>query len=277
MNDTAPLDGPRAPYTREALARLVLSRAAVDLAQGAGPLAITRNDADTGLGGRVSEARQLVEHAARLLVRAVVFERERGASWEDIARYAGMDAQAAEERFAPELARWSEELEAPHLYDEAGRRQVLRLPYAAYAPHLVSRDLDLWAHLHLTTRDLHAVSAGLRTAGPAERVTYPETESDEMGGAVWGESRLRTFLELLAHYIDHPFDDTDWETIEIGLEPTDDEADVWYSYPLIGSVQSLDVRLARDAEADIVRVTVTGATLADLRLRIGTLFDAFSW
>ncbi|MDC0766142.1 hypothetical protein [Streptomyces sp. HD] len=277
MNDTAPDDSPRAPYTREALARLVLSQAAADLALGAGPLAVTRNDADTGLGGRASEARQLVEHATQLLVRAVVFERERGASWADIGRYAGLDAQAAEERFAPELARWSEELEVPHLLDEGGRGRVLRLPYAAYAPHIASRDLDLWAHLHLTTRDLHAVSAGLRMAGPAERVTYPETESDEMGGIVRGESRLRPFLELLAHYIDHPFDDTDWETIELGLEPTDDEADVWYSYPLIGSVQSLGVRLARDAETDIVWVTVTGAALADLRLRIGTLFDAFSW
>lgn len=278
MNDTTPRDHARGPYPREALARLVLSQAAADLARAAGPLVVTRNDADTGLGGRASEARRLVEHAEQLLARAVVFERERGASWEDIARYLDMDPQAAEERFAPELARWSEALETPCLIDEVRHRRVLRLPVAAHSPDIVRRELDLWAHFHVTIRDLHAVSAGLRTTEPAEQVTYPETESNEMGGCVWGESRLRRFLELLAGYINYPFDDTDWETIEVGLDGTDDEdPDAWYSYPLIGPVESLEVRLARDVVTDKVSVAVTGATSADHRLRIDTLFDAFGW
>ncbi|GAA4050969.1 hypothetical protein [Streptomyces shaanxiensis] len=269
----------RGPYTREALARLVLSQAAADLARGAGALVVTRNDADTGPGGRVSEARQLVEHAEELLGRAVVFERERGASWEDIAHYLDVAPQAAEERYAPELAGWSEALAEPCRFDEARRRYVRRLPTAAHAPDHTRRELDLWAHLHVTVRDLYAVGAGLRMTDPARQETYPETEPDEMTGTVWKESRLRPFLELLADYVNYPFDDTDWETIEIGLDPTDNEdPDAWYSYPLIGPAHSLEIRVARDVEeGDMVSVAVSGATAADLRLRIDTLFAAFAW
>lgn len=275
MIDTTPYDDARRAYTREALARLALSRAAADLAEGAGALVVTRNDADTGPGGRVSEARQLAEHAERLLARAVVYERERGASWEDIARYLDLEPRAAEERFAPELARWSEAFEVPYRLDETGRKRVPQLPDGAYDPDCARERLDLWASLHATIRDRHAVSAGLRMAHPAEQETYPETEPDEMSGWIW-ESRLRAFLELVSHYNGYVFDDIDWETVEIGLDPTDDDrSDAWYSYPLIGSVHSLDVRVARSVGAGIVSVVVTGAGSPDLRLRISTLFAAF--
>ncbi|WP_228473068.1 hypothetical protein [Streptomyces cyaneochromogenes] len=256
----------------------MLSQAAADLARGAGTLVVTRNDADTGPGGRVSEARQLVEHAEELVVRAVVFERERGASWADIAHYLDVTPQAAEARYAPELARWREALADPFPLDEARGRYVRRLPPAAHAPDVTRRELDLWAHFHVTIRDLYAVGAGLRMTDPARRETYPETEPDEMTGAVCEESRLRPFVELLADYVNHAFDDTDWETIEIGLDPTDNEdPDAWYSYPLTGPAHSLEIRVARDVEdGDMVSVAVKGATAADLRLRIDTLFAAFA-
>lgn len=276
MNDSAPHHS--GPYTREALARLVLSQAAADLARDAGTLVVTRNDADTGPGGRASEARRLVEHAEELLVRAVVFERERGASWEDVARYLDLAPQAAEERYAPELACWSEALAEPCLFDEARRRYVRRLPLAAHAPDCTRRELDLWAHFHVTIRDLYAVGAGLRMTDRAAQETYPETEPDEVTGAIREESRLRPFLELLAGYIGYAFDDTDWETIEIGLESTDNEdPEAWYSYPLSGPAHCLEIRVARDVEeGDMVSVAVSGATAADLRLRIDTLCAAFA-
>lgn len=277
--DTTPHDNnAHGPYTPEALARLVLSQAAADLARDAGTLVVTRNDADTGLGGRASEARQLVEHAEELLARAVVFERERGASWEDIARYLDLDPRAVEQRYAPELAQWSEALAEPCLFDEARRRYVRRLPFAAQDPDCTRRELDLWAHFHVTIRDLYAVGAGLRMTDPTRQETYPETEPDEMGGAVWKESDLRPFLGFLSGYINYAFDDTDWETVEIGLESTDNEdPEAWYSYPLTGPTHSLEVRAARDIEdGDMVSVAIKGATAADLRLRIDTLFAAFA-
>jgi hypothetical protein len=42
--------------------------------------------------------------AERLLTSAVLYERERGSSWEGIARYLGVPAEAAQERFMPFFA-----------------------------------------------------------------------------------------------------------------------------------------------------------------------------
>ncbi|MEU0819234.1 hypothetical protein [Streptomyces mirabilis] len=89
MTETTLYDADRARFTRQALARLVLCDHAVDVADGAAGLVATENDPDTGPGGRVSQAFQLVELAERALVSAVIYERERGSSWAEIARYLG--------------------------------------------------------------------------------------------------------------------------------------------------------------------------------------------
>ncbi|WP_327428592.1 hypothetical protein [Streptomyces sp. NBC_01236] len=280
--ETTPYDDDRRAYSREALARLVLSQAAYGLAGSAGELVITRHDAFCGPGGRVSEAAELVASAEWTLVRAVVYERERGSSWEEIAGYLGVDEGEAEERFGPELARWASAFEVPYRLDETGRKRIPRLPTAAYDPDTACRRLDLWAHLRSTIRDRHAVSAGLRMTAPedgdvpAAEVSDPETESDEMRGWIW-RPHLRSFLELLARYNSMWFDETDWETVSLGLETTDDETpDAWYSYPLDSSLHSLNVRLANSPGGNEVSVALTGATSADLRLRIDTLMDAFA-
>ncbi|WP_330304467.1 MULTISPECIES: hypothetical protein [unclassified Streptomyces] len=282
--ETTPYDDDRRAYSREALARLVLSQAAYGIAGSAGELVITRHDAYCGPGGRVSEAAQLVASAERTLVRAVVYERERGSSWEEIARYFGVGADEAEERFSPELTRWETAFDVPYRLDETGRKRIPQLPTAAYDPATACRQLDLWAHLRTTIRDRHAVSAGLRMTaiapadgnGPEAEVSDPETESDEMRGWIW-RPHLRSFLELLARYNSMWFDETDWETVSIGLETTDDETpDAWYSYPLDSSLHSLNVRLANTRGGNEVSVALTGATSADLRLRIDTLMDAFA-
>ncbi|MEV7343978.1 hypothetical protein [Streptomyces sp. NPDC093544] len=160
--ETTSYDDDRRAYSRDALARLVLSRVAVTVADRAGGLVATRNDTDSGPGGRVSQALQLTELAERTLALAVAYERERGSSWEDIARYLDVGEAQAQERFAPELARWEAAFDAPYQLDETGRRRVPQLPAAAYDPDDACRGLDLWAGLHLTIRDRHAVSAGLR-------------------------------------------------------------------------------------------------------------------
>ncbi|MCT9082048.1 hypothetical protein [Streptomyces fulvoviolaceus] len=284
---TTPYDADRAAYSREDLARLVLCSQAVDTAGAAHALVATRNDVDTGLGGRVSEAVRLTQAAERTLVRAVVYERERwgsprarlfergGASWAEIGQYLGIGEAEAEERYAPELARWGAAFEVPYRLDPTGRKRVPRLPQAAYDPRSAVRQLDLWAGLHVTIRDRHAVSGGL-AHNPAPH---------ELDGPVRSRN-LRTFLELLSGYLGYEFDDTDWDTIALGIEPTDDEEDVaaWYTYPLEGSIHAVRVSLAYarpypeddDGEPDTVSVLVAGADSGDLRLRIDTLITALA-
>ncbi|MFC9845027.1 hypothetical protein ACFWFF_34110 [Streptomyces sp. NPDC060223] len=149
--ETTPYDDDRRAYSRDALGRLALSRAAVTVADRAGGLVATRNDANSGPGGRVSQALELTELAEWTLALAVVYERERGSSWEDIARHLGVGVVQAQERFSPELARWEAAFDAPYRLDETGCRRVPQLPTAAYGPHHACSGLDLWAGLHLTS------------------------------------------------------------------------------------------------------------------------------
>ncbi|WP_405644058.1 hypothetical protein [Streptomyces sp. NBC_00019] len=275
-----PYDEDRAAYSHQDLARLALSAQAVDVAAAAQALVGTRSDVDTGLGGRVSEGVRVVEVAEGVLARAVVYERERGASWEDIGRYLGVDAGVAEERYAPELERWNTAFQVPYRLDPTGRKRIPQLPQAAYDPRSSVRQLDLWAGLHVTTGDWHAVSGGLGgLGGPAAGPAVPH----ELDGSIRSEN-LRTFLELLSEYVHYDFDDTDWDTIALGIEETDAEDDpaAWYAYPLHGGLHAAQVRLAYsrpypeddDGEPDTVSVLVTGAHSRDLRLRIDTLIAA---
>lgn len=272
---TTPYDDDRAAYSREALARLALCAQAVHTASRAQALVATRNDVDTGPGGRVSEAVSVGEAAERLLARSVVYERERGASWADIGHYLGLGAAEAEARCTAELDRWSDAFEVPYELDATGRKRVPRLPRGAYDPRGALRALDLWAGLHVTTGDRHAVSGGL-TPCPVH------TERD-LGGAVRTE-HLRTFLAVLSGYLLYEFDDSDWDTVALGIEDTDDEEEVigWYDYPLEGGLHAVRVHLALcrpfreddDGASEFVSVRVTGACSADLWLRVDTLITA---
>ncbi|MGW1066212.1 hypothetical protein ACWD4F_17050 [Streptomyces aureus] len=98
----------------------------------------------------------------------------------------------------------------------------------------------------------------------------------EVGGWIWGRN-LRSFLELLSRYVGYDFDTTDWDTVALAVEDTDDEqADRWYSYPLVGSVHEIEIRLARSVGGDEVSVTVSGVVTAELELRADTLLSAFA-
>ncbi|WP_261718909.1 hypothetical protein [Streptomyces sp. FZ201] len=139
------------------------------MADSAGGLVVTRHDPDTGPGGRVSQALQLVELAERVLASAVVYEHERGTSWADIARYLGIDPAEAEARFADDLDRWNTAFEVPYRLDDTGRKRIPQLPTAAYDPAWACTQLDRWAHLsRLGIDDEHAVSSGLVMAAPEE-------------------------------------------------------------------------------------------------------------
>ncbi|MET9955620.1 hypothetical protein ABZ135_29295 [Streptomyces sp. NPDC006339] len=162
MTDKTPYDSDRIRYSRQALARLVLCDHAVDVAGAASGLVATGHDSDTGPGGRVSQAAQLVELAERALRSAVIYERERGSSWEDIGRYLGVGPQEAEERFAAHLDDWSTAFAVPYRIDETGRKRIPRLPTAAYDPAWAAGLLDGWARRHLSLiDDEQPVSSGL--------------------------------------------------------------------------------------------------------------------
>ncbi|MFJ1578462.1 MULTISPECIES: hypothetical protein [unclassified Streptomyces] len=169
MTETTPYDADRARFTRQALARLVLCDHAVDIADGAAGLVATENDPDTGPGGRVSQAIQLIELADRALASAVIYERERGSSWAEIAQYPGIDPAEAEERFAANLDSWNTAFEVPYRLDDTGRKRIPQLPTAAYDPACACTQLDSWAGSRLIlVNDERPVSSGLVMAVPED-------------------------------------------------------------------------------------------------------------
>ncbi|MFC8825888.1 hypothetical protein ACFT9I_11085 [Streptomyces sp. NPDC057137] len=101
----------------------------------------------------------------------------------------------------------------------------------------------------------------------------------EVGGWIW-ERNLRSFLELLSHYVGYGFDATDWETVALAIEATeatdDERTDGWYSYPLVGKHRQVEIRLARAVGGDEVRLAVKGALTPELEVRADTLLAAFA-
>ncbi|MFJ1751360.1 hypothetical protein [Kitasatospora sp. NPDC088134] len=164
-----PYDDHRATCSRQSLARLVLSDHATDVADSAAGLVGTRNDADTGLGGRVGQAQQLMELAERALASAVIYEVERGSSWAQIGDHLGLGADEARERYKLALQAWNTAFEEPYRLDETGRKRIPQLPTAAYDPAWACTRLDQWAFLRrIGINDHQAVSAGLIMSSAAE-------------------------------------------------------------------------------------------------------------
>ncbi|MEU3725033.1 hypothetical protein [Streptomyces sp. NPDC031705] len=171
MAETTPYDADRARFTRQALARLVLCDHAADVADGATGLVATENDPDTAPGGRVSQAFQLIELAERALASAMIYERERGSSWAEIAHYLGISPAEAEERFAANLDGWTTAFDVPYRLDETGRKRIPQLPTAAYDPAWACDRLDTWARNRLIlVNDERPVSSGLVMAMPEKEV-----------------------------------------------------------------------------------------------------------
>ncbi|MER5181464.1 hypothetical protein ABT009_24400 [Streptomyces sp. NPDC002896] len=50
---------------------------------------------------------------------------------------------------------------------------------------------------------------------------------------IYGEN-LRPLCEVLAHFAEHDFGDSEWEVVEAALPGTDIERDAWYSHRLTG-------------------------------------------
>jgi hypothetical protein len=151
----------RADLSHAEAARLVLSDHAAQVADAAAWLVTTRTDADTAADGRVSQARQVIQYAQRLLTSAVVYERERGTPWSDIARYLDTAADLAQAEFEPYLSTWSAVFEDSDDADDAATRRVSHPLRAVKEPEWIGNLLDVWARHHLDNRDPHQVTENL--------------------------------------------------------------------------------------------------------------------
>ncbi|MFB9370776.1 hypothetical protein ACWCYY_34570 [Kitasatospora sp. NPDC001664] len=103
-----------------------------------------------------------------------------------------------------------------------------------------------------------------------------ETEHTTAAGWIW-RVHLQAFLGLVARYVGHDFDATDWQAVSVGLESTDDDLpDRWFAYPLAGTRHRVDVHLANAVGGDEVSVRVLGSTDRELVLRVDTLMAAYA-
>ncbi|MEU6965020.1 hypothetical protein [Streptomyces chrestomyceticus] len=122
---------PPHPYTEEALARLMLSDAYREVADLALHGVTTGYDGSSiaGGGSYVEEAAALVAGAESVLRRAVVYERERGTSWEEIGAALGIAKQSAHKKFAADVERWRAPFDQPERLRPDGTPDDERIPH----------------------------------------------------------------------------------------------------------------------------------------------------
>ncbi|MFD5489502.1 hypothetical protein ACFWIV_29010 [Streptomyces virginiae] len=143
-------DSERYGYSRTALARLVLSSELRELADSAAGGVATTHDMWAHPGEVVGHALDLVRQAQEVLARAVVYERQKGTSWEAIGEQLDVKKQSAHERYKPLVEEWKVALQEP--FHPAPPEQPVRnrlLHDAAYAPTAAGRRLDQWVREHI--------------------------------------------------------------------------------------------------------------------------------
>ncbi|NXY93838.1 hypothetical protein HYE82_05400 [Streptomyces sp. BR123] len=171
--DTTP--EPTHPYTLAALARLMLSKAHRDTAETALSRIGTQDDSSATVapGDFVRQATELIRLAEHTQRCAVVYERERGTSWEDIGDALGITKQSAHAKFAEYVNEWDEPFDKPERRHPDGTADDRRIPYGArYAPgaavpangsaEKTAAGLDRWLRRHDGWADQeHPVSGSL--------------------------------------------------------------------------------------------------------------------
>jgi hypothetical protein len=153
------------------LARLAHAKAARELSDTARGDVSTQGDAEAEEGDFIARALRLVHEAERVLELAVVLERERGASWEDIGRALGnITRQSAHGRYAAAHHDFLDALMFPVRREpgQAWGRSVL--PDGLDDPTHTMGRLDVWAIRHREPHEpgpeqISPVSAGLSRDG----------------------------------------------------------------------------------------------------------------
>jgi hypothetical protein len=161
-----PASDPPHPFSEKGLARLMLSTAYQEIAE----TALNGMVPSTGLespGARIESARHLGYLAEEVLRWAVVYERECGASWEDIGDALGpITRQSAHRRFAEQVEQWRAPFDEPETVRLNGTADDPRIPYPARDPDATAENLDQWLRNHTSPRDgwaeePHPISAHL--------------------------------------------------------------------------------------------------------------------
>lgn len=136
-------------YPRAALARLAYSQAAREIADAAANEVPTLSDAWAHGAEYVQQAAAILASAETLLTRAVIYARERGASFADIGEALGIARQTAHVRFRRAIDDWGRALDQPEGSNDNGLRYS-RLPEGAHDPDQAVARLDLWCTEHVT-------------------------------------------------------------------------------------------------------------------------------
>uniref|UniRef100_UPI003F49135A hypothetical protein n=1 Tax=Streptomyces sp. CA-136453 TaxID=3240050 RepID=UPI003F49135A len=157
--------------------RVALARSAWHVADRARELIPV--DPDVFTGGLLRQALEVAEEAQRLVTAAVIAERERGTTWEQLAQETGSSRQAAHERWFPAVQTWS----------RLGRRVGGGSPDADTAAEVVAFLDQQYARFDAKRTD--AVSAGL------EAVRHPAPAPHEEALRARGQQLHARRVELL--------------------------------------------------------------------------------
>ncbi|HEX6356027.1 hypothetical protein [Actinophytocola sp.] len=133
------------------MARLALSsayREAADFAAGGVP---TVSDEYGDAYDYVDHAARLVSRARDVLTRAVVYARERGGRWDDIAEALNLTAEQARDLYTAVIDQWEDALDRP--WERSGRFLSSRMPDGTTKPDETAADLDRWCLRHLEEND----------------------------------------------------------------------------------------------------------------------------
>lgn len=154
-------------YGQVALARIAYSAAAAELSDASRSRVHTDSDQGRPIGEFVDDALQLVARAAEVLDRAVVLERERGASWAQIGEKLEISKQAAHQKYGSIFEQWRAALDEPLV--QRGKIFDCRLPDGPDDPEAWVRRLDSWVNRHKDPDD-----AKRSVSGQLERATLTE-------------------------------------------------------------------------------------------------------
>ncbi len=153
-------------HPRRALARLALSsayRETADFAAGGVP---TNSDEYGDTYDYVDHAARLLSMANDVVTRAVVYARERGGHWDDIAEALNLTAQQARDQHTAAIEQWEDALNRP--WERSGRFLASRMPDGTTEPDETAADLDQWCLRHL--EDNHGARHNARHDGTEDRM-----------------------------------------------------------------------------------------------------------
>lgn len=119
---------PPSPLLTHAAARIVFGDNARDISDFAAALVPTFSDAYAHPGEFVTQARQLRKMTVFLMTYSILLERDRGASWSEIAAACGQDETFVRGRWEPAENRWRAMLHGAPLDAPETLEELLELP-----------------------------------------------------------------------------------------------------------------------------------------------------